>query len=352
MVEAITILPSEITPIKEPPLSPERDKFRAETAYAFNRGISLLAINTLRQLREWGGYGYITVKPLTTVDGEQGVVYESTSKAQLGYDFRAVIVPDNNGVASRITIEKRIGKGRRKEFFEIQLGDSPSYRKATEYTGVNGERVTELWEYKYSDYEGKVSARCRRVIPLTQQQRGRPPFRFGEVEIKYVQQQNFLEAQDLEITFGNRLEPIEDAFIDLVKPHALRTAERLAREVVGKPQPRVFRDVRLLEESGVRERIVFAHDRNTHKFQAPGKPQPSLAGDWINIGKSEKGVSISATIKEGGKFIVRPFDCFTVKPGEEFTGSRTFVETSLTPTSISADSTSGEYVVPQKVIGR
>jgi len=338
--------------LREPLLSPERDKFRTEAAYAFNRGISLLAINTLRQLKEWERNGHAFVRDLKTIEGRTAVVYETTPKTP--HRLRAVIVPDDQGTASRITIEKISGKGprRREEYYEIRLGDSPTYREAKKYTNVNGARVTEIREYQYSDYQREVSGSYCRGFSLAQQQTGRPPFKFGEITINYSQGYNFLEAGDLQLSFSDRLEPIEDAFLDLVRPDVLGSAAESVREAIGKPKPRRFSKVQVLSEAGIVERVTFEYDGKTGTFRAPGKAKWAPKGNYVNVGSKKRGVSIPAEIKSDEDFIVRPFDKFRVESIEQLSGSRTFVQTRLSaPASIPADSSRKEYLVPQRVIG-
>ena len=338
--------------LKEPPLGPERDKFKTEAAYAFNRGISLLAINTLRRLKEWERNGRATVRNFKTVDGETAVVYEATPKAS--YYFRAVIVPDSAAVVSRITIEKTRGKGerRKEEYFEIKLGNSPSYKQATEYTGVNDERVTRVWEYQYSDYTREVTGNHRQVLRLNQQQRGKPPFKFGEVVIRYAQNgANFLIAGDLQISFGNELESIQDAFLDLKKPRALGAAADLVREVVGKPKPRAFSGVRVLSETGKAETAVFKYDPEAGAFCASERPRHSYQGNYIVIGPEKGGFSVPAKIKDNEDLIIRPSEAFIVEKVENLSGFRTFVKTRLrVPNSISVDLKTENYIVPRKII--
>lgn len=340
--------------LKEPSLSLERSRFNTEAAYAFNRGISLLGINTLRRLKEWGSDGRATAGSFKTIDGETAVVYKTTSKAP--YHFRAVIIPNSEGVASRITIEKTTGRGKNKkrEHFEIKLGGSPSYRQATEYTGVNDEKVTEIWEYQYSSYTTKrVSGSYRQEFRLNQQQRGKTPFKFGQIAINYTQKgANSLEAGDLQISFGNELEPIQDAFLDLVKPHALKSAASLVREAVGKKEPRVFGGVQVLSKTGIAETTTFRYDAKVGAFCASERPRHSYQGDYIIVGPEREGLSVPAKIEDNEDLVIRPSEAFIVEDIERLSGSRTFVKTRLkAPNRISADSETKNYIVPRRVIG-
>jgi len=338
--------------LKEPSLGPERDKFKTEAAYAFNRGISLLGINTLRRLKEWKRNGRATVRNFRTIDGA-AIVYEAISKAP--HHFRAVIVPNSAGVVSRITVEKTTGKGKRqeKEHFEIKLGDSPSYKQAAEYTGVNGEKVAEVWEYQYSDYAREVTGNYRRGFHLDQQQKGKPPFKFGQIAISYTEGGvNFLKAGDLQISFGNKLEPIKNAFLDLVRPHVLKSAADLVREAAGKSKPRAFSGVQVLCRTGTAETAIFKYDPQSGVFRASEKAKHTHQGDYIDIGPEKGELSIPAEIKNGENFVVRPAGAFIVEEVEKLSGSRTFVETRLrVPYSISADSKTENYIVPRKIIG-